>query len=62
MIGRFGNELRDDTPAEVFCLKSLRTIERVKGDYPPEQVADRFKAIPELMPHTLSDCLHELAY
>lgn len=61
-IGRFGDELWDDTPAEVFCLESLRTVERVKWDYPPEQVADRFKALPELMPHTLSDCLHELAY
>nr|WP_236590722.1 hypothetical protein [Aeromonas hydrophila] len=61
-IGRFGDELWDDTPAEIFCLESLRTVERVKWDYPPEQVADRFKALPELMPHTLSDCLHELAY
>ncbi|MFM5231508.1 hypothetical protein ACET9H_19960 [Aeromonas media] len=61
-IGRFGDQLWYDTPAEVFCLEALRTIERVEWDYPPEQVADRFKAIPELMPHTLSDCLHELAY
>ncbi|SIQ95910.1 hypothetical protein SAMN05878295_105190 [Aeromonas hydrophila] len=61
-VGRFGDELWDDTPAEVFCLESLRTVERVEWDYPPEQVADRFKALPELMPHTLRDCLHELAY
>lgn len=61
-IGRFGDQLWYDTPAEVFCLEALRTVERVEWDYPPEQVADRFKAIPELMPHTLSDCLHELAY
>lgn len=61
-IGRFGDQLWYDTPAEVFCLEALRTAERVEWDYPPEQVADRFKAIPELMPHTLSDCLHELAY
>jgi hypothetical protein len=61
-IGRFGGQLWYDTPAEVFCLEALRTVERVEWDYPPEQVADRFKAIPELMPHTLSDCLHELAY
>ncbi|WP_200885420.1 RNA polymerase sigma factor sigma-70 region 4 domain-containing protein [Aeromonas hydrophila] len=61
-VGRVGDELWNDTPAEVFCLESLRTVERVKWDYPPEQVADRFKALPELMPHTLSDCLHELAY
>lgn len=61
-IGRFGDQLWYDTPAEVFCLEALSTVERVEWDYPPEQVADRFKAIPELMPHTLSDCLHELAY
>jgi len=54
-IGRFGDQLWYDTPAEVFCLEALRTVERVEWDYPPEQVADRFKAIPELMPHTLSD-------
>lgn len=61
-IGRFGDQLWYDTPAEVFCLETLRTVERVEWDYPPEQVADRFKVRPELMPHTLSDCLHELAY
>ncbi|WP_314924552.1 hypothetical protein [Aeromonas piscicola] len=61
-IGRFGGKLWDDTPAEVFCLEALRTVERVEWDYPPEQVADRFKARTELIPHPLSDCLHELAY
>lgn len=61
-IGRFGDQLWYDTPAEVFCLEALRTVERVEWDFPPEQVADRFKALPELMPHTLSDCLHELTY
>ncbi len=34
----------------------------MKWDYSPEQVAAWFKVLPELMPHTLSDCLHELAY
>ncbi|MFM5870643.1 hypothetical protein ACET6Z_05160 [Aeromonas veronii] len=61
-IGRFGDALWNDTPAEAFCLEALRTVERVKWDYPPELVAERFKALPDLMPHTLSDCLHELAY
>lgn len=28
-VERFGNELWDDTPAEVFSLESLRTVERV---------------------------------
>ncbi|MGY3960915.1 hypothetical protein [Aeromonas popoffii] len=59
---RFGDALWNDTQAEAFCLEALRTVEQVKWDYPPERVAERFKALPELMPHTLSDCLHELTY
>ncbi|MGL5093636.1 MAG: hypothetical protein ACRC8B_22510 [Aeromonas sobria] len=59
---RFGDALWNDTQAEAFCLEALRTLEQVKWDYPPELVAERFKALPELMPHTLSDCLHELVY
>ncbi|MGY3928469.1 hypothetical protein [Aeromonas simiae] len=61
-IGRFGDALWSDTQAEAFCLETLRGLEFGEWRYPPEQVAERFKAIPELMPHTLSDCLHELAY
>ncbi len=61
-IGRFGDALWDDTQAEAFCQEVLRGLERDSWQLPPEQVAERFKAHPELMPHTLSDCLHELAY
>lgn len=61
-IGRFGGALWDDTQAEAFCQEVLRGLERDSWQLPPEQVAGRFKAVPELMPHTLSDCLHELAY
>ena len=61
-IGRFGDALWDDTQAEAFCQEVLRGLERDSWQLPPEQVAERFKAVPELMPHTLSDCLHELAY
>lgn len=61
-IGRFGDKLWDDTPAEAFCLEALRTVEQVNWEYPPALVAERFKAQPELMPHTLNDCLYELAY
>lgn len=61
-IGRFGDALWDDTQAEAFCQEVLRGLERDSWQLPPEQVAGRFKAVPELMPHTLSDCLHELAY
>ncbi|MBX9566852.1 hypothetical protein FKF78_18415 [Aeromonas hydrophila] len=61
-IGRFGDTLWDDTKAEVFCQEVLRGLEQDSWQLPPKQVAERFKAVPELMPHTLSDCLHELAY
>lgn len=61
-LGRFGDELWNNTPAEAFCLEALRGLEMDSWQYPPDQVAERFKALPELMPHTLSDCLHELAY
>ncbi len=61
-IGRFGDALWSDTQAEAFCLETLHGLEFGEWRYPPEQVAERFKAIPELMPHTLSDCLYELAY
>ena len=60
--GRFGDALWDDTQAEAFCLEALRGVEREKWNYPQDRVAERFRALPELMPHTLSDCLHELAY
>lgn len=61
-IERFGDALWSDTQAEAFCLETLRGLEMEQFGYPADQVAQRFKAFPELMPHTLSDCLHELAY
>ncbi len=61
-IGRFGDTLWNDTQAEAFCLEALRGLELVNCEYPPVLVAKRFKDLPELMPFTLSDCLHELAY
>lgn len=61
-IERFGDALWDDTQAEAFCREMLRGLEKDSWQLPPEQVAVRFKVVPELMPHTLSDCLHELAY
>ena len=61
-IGRFGDALWDDTQAEAFCQEVLRGLEQDSWQLPPEQVAERFKAVPELMPHTLSDCLAELAF
>jgi hypothetical protein len=66
-LARFGDEesLFADTPAEQFCIKTLdgakrdRKIDMFLDD---DDVTKRFKAIPDMMPHTLSDCLYELAY
>jgi hypothetical protein len=64
-IARFGDEasLFADTPAEQFCIKALAGVK--EGDMwglDAQEAAQRFKAHPDLMPHTLSDCLHELAF
>lgn len=60
---RFGDSLLADTAAEAFCIEALRGLEAGElGFYDKGAVAERFKARPELLPHTLADCLHELDY
>jgi hypothetical protein len=63
---RFGSieALFADTPAERFAIDALAGLKMKKGygDYDDSQVDKRFQAHPDLMPNTLSDCLHELAY
>jgi len=51
-----------DTEAEVFCIEALRGLERSGSmlDYDKDVVAARFNAHPDLMPHTLANCLDEL--
>jgi hypothetical protein len=63
-VARFGDALMDDTDAEAFCIEVLRGLKRGGPllDYDKDKVAARFNARPELMPHTLTDCLHELDY
>lgn len=64
-LARFGNErdLFDVTPAERFCIDVLDGAKPGKfGSLDDGDVAERIKARPELLPHTLADCLHELAY
>lgn len=60
---RFGDRIFSLTDAEVFCETALYGLEPV-GDWDLDkaEVADRFKARPEVMPNTLSDCVHELDY
>lgn len=61
---RFGDALMEDTDAEAFCIQALEGLDAAGqfGDFDKVQVAERFKARPELMPNTLADCLHELEY
>ncbi|MFG0323807.1 hypothetical protein ACF8EF_15955 [Pseudomonas sp. zjy_15] len=61
---RFGDALMADTEAESFCIEVLRGLERSGPllDFDKAEVADRFNAHPELLPHTLADCLYELGY
>ncbi|MBO2923534.1 hypothetical protein J5H75_17705 [Pseudomonas asiatica] len=61
---RFGDALLADTEAESFCIDALRGLKATGqfGDFDKGQVAARFNAHPELLPHTLADCLYELGY
>ncbi|WP_454862807.1 hypothetical protein [Pseudomonas hormoni] len=63
-VARFGGALMDDTEAEAFCIVALRGLEAngKLGDFDRGAVATRFNAHPELLPHTLTDCLYELDY
>jgi len=51
------------TEAESFCITALDGLE-ADGMYfyDNEQVAESFRRHPEVMPHTLADCLYELDY
>ncbi|MFG0864298.1 hypothetical protein [Pseudomonas sp. FYR_7] len=61
---RFGDALLADTEAETFCIDALRGLEATGqlGDFDKSEVAAWFNAHPELLPHTLADCLYELDY
>jgi len=65
-MARFGSieGLFASTPAELFAIDALKGLKVKKGAFglDDEQVEKRFQAHPDLMPNTLSDCLHELAY
>lgn len=62
-FARFDDPLAN-TDAELFCIQALQGVGMgERGIFiDKDQAADRFRARPELMPHTLADCLHELAY
>jgi len=60
---RFGNDLFVDTPAERFCADTLDGLDLGDGwTFDKSEADERFTARADLVPHTLGDCLHELAY
>lgn len=62
-FARFDDPLAD-TDAELFCIQALQGVGMdERGIFIDKgQATARFRARPDLMPHTLADCLHELAY
>lgn len=62
-FARFGNDLFANTPAEQFCADALDGLDRASlRTFDQAEVDVRFAARTDWMPHTLGDCLHELAY
>lgn len=65
-LARFGTAeaLHADTEAERFCIEALHGLDGggTLDGIDPDDVAQRFKARPDLLPMTLDDCLFELAY
>jgi hypothetical protein len=65
-LSRFGSvdALFLKTSAEQFCIDALAGLKRKRefGEFDNAQVDQRFQARHDLIPQTLSDCLHELAY
>jgi hypothetical protein len=62
--GRFGDAVFSDTNAESFCIDALSGLaaDWKYGKYDDDKAAARFKVHPEVMPNTLSDCMHELSF
>lgn len=59
---RFSADLWLDMEAERYCIEALKGVPEVYGEPGKAQAAARFRSRPELMPHTLADCLYELVY
>lgn len=66
-MARFGSVegLFKDTPAETACRVALKGLKQKKGalwGYEHEKADPRFQKVRDLVPSTLSDCLHALDY
>ncbi|MFV3385393.1 hypothetical protein ACNFCJ_08060 [Pseudomonas sp. NY15364] len=59
-----GETIWDNTPAEDFCVTTLKRCPKFKDctNYDKEAVKKRFLKHADLLPFTLTDCLHELNY
>ena len=65
-VARFGSEAAvfADTAPELFCIQALAKVkpEAKWGSYPLQATCTAFEAHAAMRPHTLSDCLAELAF
>lgn len=65
-VARFGSEadVFADSVPELFCIDALAKLKRVGqfGEYPLQAACKAFEAHHDKRPHTLSDCLNELAF
>ena len=65
-MARFGSEadVFADTAPELFCIDALAKLKRAGqfGEYPLQAACKAFEAYPDKRPHTLSDCMAELAF
>lgn len=59
---RFGDDPDLMTEAERWVIRVLDGVDVALLDSDSSEIANRFKQRPELMPHTLADCLHELSF
>lgn len=61
---RFGDSTYVETPAEQFCMQAMQGVDLGEHDWELnlKQAVSAFEQHPGLLPHTLSDCLHELGY
>lgn len=61
-ISRFGNDPEYQSEAELWAINTLEGVKLELMREDRDEIARRFKLQPELLPHTLDDCLHELNY
>lgn len=59
---RFGDDLHAPTDAELFCVQALVGVTTGNLGLDDNETAARFRLHPELLPHTISDVLHELHF